>query len=212
MSSSTPIRRNTFSLGIACGIALIVMGIFAISMPLVSTLILSQFIGFLLLFSAVFYGVNTFQSQNFWDAVLQIALTAICAFSGFYLFTYPVAGISSLTIVLGFFFVLKGIVKLTTAMLSERQKGWGWYVMEGFTSLLVGYLIFNNFPESSAWAIGLLFGIDLMVSGLSVLNFTMISDLVIDKVNARLDTPTKNKSSNTNKITFNNNNHLQPGT
>ena len=44
-------------------------------------------------------------------------------------------------------------------------------VVSGLLALAVGVLLFVGFPSTAAWAVGLLFGINLLSSGLSMALF-----------------------------------------
>ena len=48
-------------------------------------------------------------------------------------------------------------------------KGWGFMLINGIVTILLGLIIANSWPESDALAIGLLVGIRLLMSGLAML-------------------------------------------
>jgi uncharacterized membrane protein HdeD (DUF308 family) len=47
----------------------------------------------------------------------------------------------------------------------KPTKGWGWVLFSGILFLVLGGMIWSQFPVSGAWAIGLLVGINLFFSG-----------------------------------------------
>lgn len=165
-------EKSFYAFGIAIGISFIVLGIFAISMPLFTTLLVQQFIGFLLLFASIFHGVNTFQMRGAWNVVSQLLMALVCFAAGYYLLAFPIRGALTLTTFLAAFFLVKGMFKTLEAIGMRGVKGWGWILMEGFSSLVVAYLILSGFPDSAVWAVGLIVGIDLIISGISAINLT----------------------------------------
>jgi uncharacterized membrane protein HdeD (DUF308 family) len=46
-------------------------------------------------------------------------------------------------------------------------KGWGWMLFNGLVTLLLGGLIWSQWPISGVWAIGTLLGIHLIFDGWS---------------------------------------------
>ena len=45
------------------------------------------------------------------------------------------------------------------------EQGWGWLLVGGVISLLLGIMIWRQFPLSGAWAVGVLVGIRLIFAG-----------------------------------------------
>ena len=48
------------------------------------------------------------------------------------------------------------------------MRGWFWLLLSGLASLLFVYLLWKEWPLSGAWAIGVLVGIDLLFTGISM--------------------------------------------
>lgn len=55
---------------------------------------------------------------------------------------------------------------------SRQMKGWGWMLFSGVISLLLGGLALFPWPETAPWLLGLLFGVNLLVSGWWRLTFS----------------------------------------
>ena len=75
------------------------------------------------------------------------------------------AGILTLTILLAAYFAAQGIV---TIVASFKFSGTGtmWLMLlSGIVSLVLAWMIFNGFPNSATWMLGLLFGINLIFTG-----------------------------------------------
>jgi len=65
---------------------------------------------------------------------------------------------------LAVFYMASGISKIVISI-ANRFKNWGWMLFNGIVSLILGGLIFMEWPESSLWVIGLFVGIDLLITG-----------------------------------------------
>ena len=73
-------------------------------------------------------------------------------------------------------FLAGGLIRIVITLL-DRFPGWPWVLLNGFVTLLLGILIWRQWPESSFWVIGLFVGIDLLFSGWS---WVMLGLLVRD--------------------------------
>jgi uncharacterized membrane protein HdeD (DUF308 family) len=59
------------------------------------------------------------------------------------------------------------ITLAVTAFQARPLEGWGWLLADAVISLLLGMLILVKWPSSSAWAIGTLVGVAVLMSGIS---------------------------------------------
>jgi uncharacterized membrane protein HdeD (DUF308 family) len=111
--------------------------------------------------------VTTFwmrSAPGFWWALLS-AVIALAA--GIVLIRSPISGSVSLTLVLIAFFIMEGVATLLYAIdhrarLSGR---WGWMLTSGIVDLLLAAIILSGLPGSSAWALGLLVGVNMIFGG-----------------------------------------------
>jgi uncharacterized membrane protein HdeD (DUF308 family) len=97
--------------------------------------------------------------------VLIFVVGALTAAAGFYLFNQPLEGLVSITLLLAAYFVVTGIFELISAFHIRPAGGWGLMLFNGIVTLLLGIMIWSQFPLSGAWAVGILFGIKLIMSG-----------------------------------------------
>jgi uncharacterized membrane protein HdeD (DUF308 family) len=47
--------------------------------------------------------------------------------------------------------------------------GWGWALFGGVVSLVLGIMIWRQFPVSGTWAIGILFGVHMLFTGFAMM-------------------------------------------
>jgi uncharacterized membrane protein HdeD (DUF308 family) len=62
------------------------------------------------------------------------------------------------------FFILTGIFRFILA-LWMRLPNWGWECINGIVTMILGIIIWEQWPISGMWVIGLFIGIDLIISG-----------------------------------------------
>ena len=68
-----------------------------------------------------------------------------------------------------------GIFRIVVA-LSVRFHNWGWLLLHGVIILLLGISIWRQWPLSGAWALGLLVGIRILLSGWSMIALGMAAE------------------------------------
>jgi len=49
----------------------------------------------------------------------------------------------------------------------RRERGASWLLVNGVITILLGAMIWRNWPSSSVWAIGTLVGVNLLMAGVS---------------------------------------------
>jgi uncharacterized membrane protein HdeD (DUF308 family) len=91
---------------------------------------------------------------------------------GLYLMQQPVTGLAKLTIILMAYLIATGLAEMAIAFQVRPAPGWGGELAAGIVTLVLGILLWRQFPLSGAWAIGVLFGIKLMTSGWALILIT----------------------------------------
>jgi len=162
------IKKNA-RLAVIVGILMLVCGILAIGSPLVAGLSVTVIVGVMLLIGGIAQCFLAFQAGAFGEGLLIFIMGALTAGAGFYLFNQPLAGLASITVFLAAYFVVVGISELIGAFQIRPAEGWGMMLFNGIVTLLLGIMIWRQFPLSGAWAVGILFGIKLVVGGGSLI-------------------------------------------
>ena len=145
---------------------MLVLGVLAIIMPLAATLTMSVFIGWFLIVGGVIGMVQSFVTRTSGSLWGRLAISALMAIAGVLIVTNVLASTLTLTVLLGWWFIITGAFQLVVAITDRSaMPGWGWLAVSGGISLLLGILILNSLPSSAAWAIGLLVGVHLIFSG-----------------------------------------------
>ncbi len=155
------------------GISLVVLGVLAISMPLVATLAIELLIGWLLIVAGAVEIVSAIGSQRglglLWSLLWGVLYLAV----GVMLLAYPLSGMLTLTLLLAILLVAEGIFKIVLSVQYRALGNWGWALFSGIVSLVLGGLIWSRWPCDAAWVIGLLIGIDLIIGGWAMMMLSM---------------------------------------
>ena len=157
------------------GVVLAVLGLAAMIAPLIASLAVTIFLGWMFLISGVAGLALTFwarQMPGFWWSLLSAAL-ALGA--GILLLAQPVQGTLTLTIVVGVYFIAEGVATIMYALEHRRElsERWSWLLVAGIMDLLIAALIITGLPGSALWAVGLLVGINLLFGGATLIGMAL---------------------------------------
>ena len=158
------------------GIVFVLAGTAALVFPFVSSVTVEVMVGISMLVAGVASLIHAFGSGNWSRFFLQIIAGAIFAIAGAALLAHPVEGVVALTLFAGFAFVVEGIVRSGIAIQLKPEPGWGWMLFGSFVGILVGLVLIAQTPISGLWALGVLAGINLLVTGWTFVMLAMVTD------------------------------------
>ena len=159
-----------WKLFLAQGIVMIVLGLLAVAMPNIATLAVEIFVGWLFLIGGIFRAVSVWHARRMPGFGWSMLSALLAVLLGLILIARPLAGILTLTMVLVAFFILEGIAAIVIAVQHrDHLTSWGWVLLSGLIDLFLAYLIWQGWPSSAGWAIGLLVGVNMVFLGLSLL-------------------------------------------
>lgn len=141
------------------GIFQIFMGIIALGLPMLVGATFMWLVGIALFVAMALslYQMLVVPNYRLWNffSGLFYGLAAVV------FIWHPLAALASLTILLGWLFIVGGVIRLLMAYKTKS----GWLIFNGIITLLLGIFIVSKWPEDSAFVIGTFIAIDLMISG-----------------------------------------------
>ena len=158
---------------ITLGVLGMVVGVMAMVSPLVAGKSVTAVAGFFMLVAGLSQLVGAFRAGSFGSGGLGFLGGLLTSLAGLLMFLRPLFGLGALAILLGIYFFADGISEIALSFRVKPEKGWGWTLFSGVLALLLGILIFRQWPLSGAWAIGVLVGIYLFVRGFSLVAIGM---------------------------------------
>lgn len=148
------------------GVILIILGILSMLAPGLTGLSVAVFVGFLTLCGGAVRMVWAFRSGSLGRGLLTFLLGALTLIAGLMLVTDPLLASGFLTIMLAVYLLLDGIAEVSAGNQLRPAPGSGWMIFGGVLSILLGVMIWAQFPLSGVFAIGILLGIKLFMVGL----------------------------------------------
>jgi len=150
---------------VAGGIAMILLGFFALADQLVSTAAVATFIGVILMFGCAFQLIKTFTIPG-WKSHLWYAVVALAyGVAGFVFIAHPFQAAIAFTLFLGWAILIGGIFRSFLAFRMRHHRGAAWVLFSAVISIILGGLIISQWPAAGLYMLGLFLGIELIFAG-----------------------------------------------
>lgn len=151
------------------GVAVALLGVVGIALPLLMTLAVEIFVGWLFVIGGVLRILALFNAKHmpgFWWSLFGAALAVLL---GLALIFMPWPGVLTLTMVMAAIFLAEGVSAIFSAFsLRLHSENWGWLLFSGGVDLVLAFLILQGWPQTAGWVLGLLTGVNLLVLGVSI--------------------------------------------
>lgn len=146
---------------------IICLGLLVVALPLVSSIGVVLGIGVLMIATGAVHFINTFDAQSVGHTLWKVLIAIAYLLAGIYLVTHLIVGLAGITLALAAFFFAKGIIDIAAYFSRWRAVASGWMLVDGIVTILLGVMIWRQWPVSSLWVLGTLVGIGLVFSGAS---------------------------------------------
>jgi uncharacterized membrane protein HdeD (DUF308 family) len=147
------------------GVIAIVLGLLCMMAPVITGLSIALLLGILVLTAGVARLIWAFKTAGEGQVVLKFLVGGLTLIVGLLLVANPVFAAGFFTILLSLYFIVDGISEIAAGMTTKE----GWLIFAGVISIVLGVLLWAQFPLSGAWAMGILFGLKLLLIGIIML-------------------------------------------
>lgn len=160
--------KSSWGWFLALGIILILLGTVAIGRACLFTEVSVFFFGWLMIGAGAVQAIHAFWRERGWGGFfIDLLMGVLYVVVGFMVVANPGATAVALTLLIAMFLIFEGIFRMVAAV-SVRYPNWGWMLLCGGVSLLLGILIWRQWPLSGIWVIGLFVGIQMILNGWSL--------------------------------------------
>jgi uncharacterized membrane protein HdeD (DUF308 family) len=146
------------------GFALVVLGTVALGSVAIASLAAAAAIGVLLLLGGAAEAVGAFWCRCWSGFFLELLSGVLSIVVGLLFLRAPVGALAALTLLIACFLMVGGIFKVVSAV-AYRFAAWGWSLAGGIIDVILGLMIWQGWPASALWVIGLFVGINLIFRG-----------------------------------------------
>ena len=151
------------------GIALVVVGVICCVSPAVAGGAVTYVIGFLLLATGLLQVFQGFRETGWTSKLLPIILGTLTIVAGGSILAHPWIGMAVLTIVLAISFICEGVWKIFVSFSFRPAGGWLGLLLSGIVAVVLGGMIWAQWPESTLYVIGIMIGVNLLMTGIALI-------------------------------------------
>jgi uncharacterized membrane protein HdeD (DUF308 family) len=146
------------------GILLMICGTAAIVFPPISSLVAVTALSIVLLVAGVAMIVGAFWTGKWSGFLIHLLVGILYVAGGMVIADRPLVSTLLITMFLAISFMVMGIFRAVGAMVL-RFPQWGWALMNGLVTFLLGLIIYRHLPLDAFWVIGVLVGIEMLLNG-----------------------------------------------
>ena len=149
---------------LSLGILLVVCGTLAIAFPVITSVAAVSVLAAVLMVAGVATMIGAFWAGKWSGFLVQLLVGMLYLAAGFVITERPLMSVLTVTIFVAVSFMVMGLFRVLAAM-TIRYPQWGWSLLNGTITFLVGLVIYRHLPLDALWVIGLLIGIEMLFSG-----------------------------------------------
>ena len=164
--------RHKWGWFLTLGIIMVLLGTVALVIAPAATLGTVMVLGWLIVASGLVEAFHAFRMRRWSGIFLHLVGGILGVLIGLLIVTHPVAGALAWTLLFASFFTVIGIFRLVAAI-RLKFPNWGWAVFDGSITLLLGILLWVQWPWSGLWFLGFAVGFSLLLRGWSYVMFAI---------------------------------------
>ncbi|SDN22212.1 Uncharacterized membrane protein HdeD, DUF308 family [Halogranum gelatinilyticum] len=158
---------------LAAGVVVALLGLVATLAPFLTGLSIATLVGVLLIVGGVTQAIGAFRATGWRGFVWQIAVGAVTLLAGLAVFLNPVFGLLTLTLLVVGYLLASGVVEVAMGLRLRGERRSLWTVASGVIGIILALLLWAGFPSTALWAVGVMFGVNLLVTGLSMVGIAL---------------------------------------
>jgi uncharacterized membrane protein HdeD (DUF308 family) len=178
------VSKQTSGVSIVLSILLIICGFLAIMLPVAMSVGVLILVAWLLIIGGVVQFVHAFSCKGIGHIIWKLLVAVCYVITGIYLRIHPLLGVATLTLVLAVFLAAEGLVDIIGYISTRKSGVSSWLLFDGIITLILGVMIWRQWPSGSLWVIGTLAGLNMIMTGFTRLMLTFAVRRAVKKVPA----------------------------
>jgi uncharacterized membrane protein HdeD (DUF308 family) len=156
---------------LALGVFLVILGFIAAGKAVTTTILSTVLVGWILLVAGAGLAILSFLTGRWSGFLLTMAAGILSIVAGSEILNYPASGAAVITMIIGTMLAVSGIFR-SIGSAAMRFPNWGWSLLSGIVTFVLGVALIRNWQSSSLWFLGLAVGVDLIFHGISWITFS----------------------------------------
>jgi len=164
------------------GVLMLVLGVLALVFPIMASVWVTTVVAVAFLVGGIVGWINNLiraKSLRRWLTFWRLGVSTVFVVAGVSMIHQLARGplgaglpVASLSLAIGIVFLVAGVVAAVVSLAHRQVKGWGWGLLNGVVTLILGGLILSLPPAGLLSVIGILVGVSFLFSGFDLLSFS----------------------------------------
>ena len=164
------------------GVLMLVLGVLALVFPILASVWVTTVVAVAFLVGGIVGWINNLmraKQLSRWLTFWRLVVSTVFVVAGVSMIQQLGAGpagvvvpVASLSLAIGIVFLVEGAVASVVSLAHREISGWGWGLLNGLITLLLGGLILSLPTASLLSVLGILVGISFLFSGIDLLSFS----------------------------------------
>lgn len=150
------------------GVLSLILGIVGIFMSSTMTITSIFIFGIFMLSIGLIFLVEAFSAPKWKGKLFNLLISLLYVFTGIIMMIEPTAAAVWFTFIIAAVLIGIGSIRIIIGFQVKGELvGWGWISSLGLLNIILGVMIYAQWPESGLWVIGLFISIDLIMQGIN---------------------------------------------
>ena len=164
------------------GVLMLVLGVLALVFPFLASVWVTTVVAVAFLVGGIVGWINNLmraKQLSRWLTFWRLVVSTVFVVAGVSMIQQLGAGpagvvlpVASLSLAIGIVFLVEGAVASVVSLAHREISGWGWGLLNGLITLILGGLILSLPAASLLSVLGILVGISFLFSGIDLLSFS----------------------------------------
>lgn len=161
---------------------MLVLGVLALIFPVLASVWATAVVALVFLVGGIVGWINNLMRApllNRWLVFWRLVVSTLFLVAGASMIQQLGSGlataavpVATLALAIGLVFVLEGLVALGVSLTHRQIRGWGWGLLNGIITLVLGVVILGIGKEGLLSVLGILVGVSFLLSGVDLLTFS----------------------------------------
>jgi len=187
VKSARSVFKEVTRASIWWGLVMMFLGLLAAFVPLAAGISTSLLVAWILVGSGFAYAAFAFADRKDGALIWRLLMGMVYISGGGYLTLDPKLGLQSLIVPVAVILTFESLLGIVTFFLLRIYPGSGWILFDAVLTLLLGCLIWLHWPASSAFVIGAILSINLIISGFTRLTRSMATGRTLEALGLKVE-------------------------
>lgn len=157
---------------LALGVLQIVLGMIAVGEAFLMTIFSVVLLGWLMIIGGISTVFHAFVERQWGGFLIDLLMGLLYGVAGFMMVANPGQAAVTLTLLIAMFLIVGGVFRIAEGLAHDLPHR-TWVLLNGVVTLILGFLIWRQWPSSGLWVIGLFVGIEMLLYGWSLVMLAM---------------------------------------